>query len=250
MESKQAEVNFDYTILLVEDDVRLACLIKEYMQQHNINIVIEHRGDNAVQRILAEAPSFIPDLLILDIMLPGLDGLEVCKKIRSRFAGPILMLTARNDDIDQILGLELGADDYLIKPVQPRVLLAHIRALLRRWPPAPFSPLDEEEADASLVFGQLKLSNEAKEIWFMNEKIDATTHEFELLWLLASNAGKVLSRDDILGSMRGVGYDGMDRSVDMRISKLRKKLQDDPTNSFRIKTVWGKGYLFIKDAWD
>jgi len=237
---------YDYTIFLVEDDVRLASLIQEYMQQHSIKVVVEHRGDNATQRIVESQP----DLVILDIMLPGLDGLDVCKQLRAEFNGPILMLTARNDDIDQILGLELGADDYLIKPVQPRVLLARIKALLRRWSQLSEPLSNNIEAANVLVFGQLKLSNTSKEVWFMQNKIDITTQEFELLWLLACNAGKVLSRDDILGNIRGVEYDGLDRSVDVRISKLRKKLHDDSTNSFRIKTIWGKGYLFISDAWD
>jgi len=230
-------------VLLVEDDVRLAKLIQEYMGQQGVTIALEHNGANAVARIAEEKP----DLVILDIMLPGMDGLEICRQVRPSFSGPIMMLTAKDEDIDQVVGLELGADDYVTKPVQPRVLLARVRALLRRG-----SSNDNEHGNQDpqlLEFGNLRVNAGAQEVHYNNEEIDCTTNEFKLLWLLASNAGQVMSRDSILETLRGIGYDGLDRSVDVRISRLRKKLGDDATHPYKIKTVWGKGYLFVKDAW-
>ena len=156
------------------------------------------------------------------------------------------MLTARDEDFDQILGLELGADDYIAKPVQPRVLLARIKALLRRLPTS-----NEVESDIeSKTFGQFRISQSTRTAMLNSQVIDLTTAEFDLLWLLASHAGNVLSRDDLLQELRGIGFDGLDRSIDARISRLRKKLNDDPENPTRIKTVRGKGYLFSKHDWN
>jgi DNA-binding response OmpR family regulator len=233
-------------VLLVEDDVRLAALIQEYLQNQSIDVSIEHRGDLACQRIVTEAP----DLVVLDLMLPGLDGLSVCRTVRPDYAGPILMLTARDEDIDQVVGLEIGADDYVTKPVQPRVLLARIRALLRRIPHtqpasnAPVAPRTEHS------YGVFKISAAAREAWMSGAVVELTTNEFELLWLLASRPGEILTRETILDSLRGIDYDGTDRSVDLRISRLRKKLGDNTSHPARIKTIRGKGYLFVKDAWE
>ena len=227
-------------ILLVEDDARLSALIQEYLQQQGLLVSIEHRGDLACQRIISECP----DLVVLDLMLPGLDGLEVCKAVRPQYDGPILMLTARDEDIDQVVGLEIGADDYVTKPVQPRVLLARIRSLLRR------SPRNSSGVNKNDVcYGRFRISVTAREAWLEERVLELTTNEFDLLWLLASHAGEVLTRDTILDQLRGIGYDGLDRSVDIRISRLRKKLADDTRRPFRIKTIRGKGYLFVKDAW-
>jgi len=231
-------------VFLVEDDVRLAKLVQEYMGQQGVKITLEHNGANAVSRIIEEKP----DLVILDIMLPGMDGLEICRQVRPSYSGPIMMLTAKDEDIDQVVGLELGADDYVTKPVQPRVLLARVRALLRR---GSGNDSDHSAKDPQLLqFGTLKVNAGAQEVYYNEQEIDCTTNEFKLLWLLASNAGKVMSRDSILETLRGIGYDGLDRSVDVRISRLRKKLGDDATHPYKIKTVWGKGYLFVKDAWE
>ena len=205
-------------ILLVEDDERLAELTAEYLTKNDMQVSIEPRGDTAEARILAEQP----DLVILDVMLPG-------------------------KDFDQILGLEMGADDYIAKPVQPRVLLARIKALLRRLPTAGEVASGESE---SMVFGQFKISQATRTASLSGLTIDLTTAEFDLLWLLASHAGNVLSRDDLLQELRGIGFDGLDRSIDARISRLRKKLNDDPENPTRIKTVRGKGYLFSKHDWN
>ncbi len=230
-------------ILLVEDDERLAELTSEYLTRNDFSVTVEGRGDAAEARILAEQP----DLVILDVMLPGKDGFEVCRAIRHAYRGVILMLTARDEDFDQILGLEMGADDYIAKPVQPRVLLARIKALLRRLPSATDSAAASGEEK---IFGEFRISQATRTATLSEQTIDLTTAEFDLLWLLACHAGNVLSRDDLLQELRGIGFDGLDRSIDARISRLRKKLNDDPENPTRIKTVRGKGYLFSKHDWN
>lgn len=234
-------------ILLVEDDERLADLTAEYLRKNDFEVAIEGRGDTAEARILKDDP----DLVILDVMLPGKDGFEVCRAVRPSYKGVILMFTARDEDLDQILGLELGADDYIAKPVQPRLLLARIKALLRRAP-VTGSPVGDgaaAEATAQLAFGNFRISQATRSAHLGAEAIDLTTAEFDLLWLLARHAGSILSRDDLLQQLRGIGFDGLDRSIDARISRLRRKLGDDPENPTRIKTVRGKGYLFSKHDW-
>lgn len=230
-------------ILVVEDDERLARLTAEYLGKNGYSIEIEGNGSVAERRILAENP----DLVILDIMLPGKDGFEICRAVRPAYRGVILMLTAREEDVDQILGLELGADDFIAKPVPPRLLLARIKALLRRFGAG---AAEAEGESGQLVFGQFHISQTTRTATLGKRPIDLTTAEFDLLWLLARRAGTVLSRDDLLQGLRGIGFDGLDRSIDARISRLRKKLNDDPDNPSRIKTVRGKGYLFSNDDWN
>jgi len=233
-------------ILLVEDDERLADLTAEYLRKNDFEVAIEARGDTAEARILKEDP----DLVILDVMLPGKDGFEVCRAVRGSYKGVILMFTARDEDLDQILGLELGADDYIAKPVQPRLLLARIKALLRRAPvPGGAAGGSGSDETAQLAFGSFSISQATRSAHLGDEAIDLTTAEFDLLWLLARHAGSILSRDDLLQQLRGIGFDGLDRSIDARISRLRRKLGDDPENPTRIKTVRGKGYLFSKHDW-
>jgi len=229
-------------ILLVEDDERLAALTAEYFEQNGLSVAIESRGDRA----LAQFARVKPRVVLLDLMLPGLDGLSICRELRATFAGPILIFTARDSDIDQVIGLEAGADDYVSKPVDPMVLLARTRALLRRLDSAP-QPVHK---GGDIVLGALRISPTAQEVILDERPVQLTTHEFELLLLLARHAGSVLSRDDIFHNLRGIDYDGLDRSIDGRISKLRKKLGDSATEPARIKTVWGKGYLLVPDAWD
>jgi two-component system response regulator RstA len=181
-----------------------------------------------------------PDLVVLDVMLPGVDGLTICRTVRDRYGGPILMLTARGDDIDQVLGFELGADDYVAKPAAPRVLLARISALLRR-------ATAQAPASQRLSFGDLVVDARTREVHRAGVELPLTTAEFDLLWLLASRAGEVLSRQTILDALRGINYDGLDRSIDVRISKLRQHIGDNPRTPTRIKTVRGTGYLFAPD---
>lgn len=225
-------------LLLVEDDPKLAALVQEYLQKNGLHVDIETRGDRAAERILRERP----DLVLLDIMLPGADGFTICRAIRPAYDGPIVMLTARDEDLDELLGLELGADDYISKPVQPRLLLARIHAVMRRYNATPAI-----ETTTHLVCGDVEIDNSSREAKLKGLSLSLTTAEFDLLWLLASNVGQVLSRDDILRNVRGIGYDGSDRSIDLRISRLRKKLNDDPVEPRRIKTVRGAGYLFVAE---
>ncbi len=236
------------TILLVEDDRRLGDLVARYLCRNGFDVFIERRGDTAPDRIIKEAP----DLVILDLMLPGMDGLEVCRSVRSRYQGPILMLTAREDDMDQVAGLEMGADDYVKKPVEPRVLLARIRALMRRLGEKPAGTVERSKAAArqELTFNTLTIVQPSRTVKLGGRTVELTTSEFDLLWLLAQNSGKILDRDTIYQKFKGIDYDGLDRSVDLAVSRLRKKLSDDPEKPMRIKTIWGKGYLFVPDAWD
>ena len=229
-----------WQILIVEDDQRLAELTREYLESNGLHVAIEGNGAVAAQRIIDEQP----DLVILDLMLPGEDGLSICRKVRERFNGPILMLTARTDDTDQIQGLDLGADDYVCKPVRPRLLLARIQALLRRSEPEPSVP----QKPRRLEFGPLVVDDALREAWLQGNGIELTSAEFDLLWLLVSNAGRILSREEIFTALRGIGYDGQDRSIDVRISRIRPKIGDDPDHPRLIKTIRSKGYLFVPEA--
>lgn len=232
-------------ILIVEDDQRLASLVQTYLLRHDYQVEWHDRGDTAEETAL----QIKPDLILLDVMLPGKSGFDICRDIRTWFKGFILIMTASEDDIDEIVGLEMGADDYLAKPIEPRLLLARIRALLRRKQ-ADLDVLDTNSSSSSinniLVFDNLTVNGDNRKVLLNNEEVDFTTAEFDLLWLLASNAGQILSRDDIFSQVRGIDFDGSDRSIDARVSRLRRKLNDDPENPHLIKTVRGKGYLFLQ----
>ncbi|MAK91310.1 MAG: DNA-binding response regulator [Oceanospirillaceae bacterium] len=233
----------NWRILIVEDDERLATLTKDYLESNGLKVSIEGDGSRAIERIKTEQP----DLVVLDLMLPGEDGLAVCRIVRPYYKGPILMLTARTEDLDQVLGLEMGADDYVAKPVRPRVLLARIRALLRRVREVPAEQEMESSSENRLTFGNLVVDSAMREAWLDGESIDLTSAEFDLLWLLSSSAGRVLTREEIFHQLRGIEYDGQDRSIDVRVSRIRPKVGDDPMNPKRIKTVRSKGYLFVKE---
>lgn len=225
-------------VLIIEDDERLAELTRDYLETNGFRVTVESDGARGVERIV----SLQPDLVILDLMLPGEDGLSICRRARLDYHGPMLMLTARTDDMDQVLGLEMGADDYVPKPVQPRVLLARMRALMRR------AESSENSGEARLTFNNLVVDSATREAWLEGQRIDLTSAEFDLLWLLASRAGHVLTREEIFSELRGIKYDGQDRSIDVRISRIRPKIGDDPNQPHRIKTVRSKGYLFVKDS--
>ncbi len=226
-------------ILLVEDDLGVQQLTKDYLEHNGLEVDVLSRGDEVFSYLENNAA----DLMILDIMLPGKDGFSVCRQVRDKFSLPILMLTAKGEDFDQVIGLELGADDYVVKPAEPRVLLARVNALLRRGQPV-------VKAAEEIQFGDLVIDKTSRIVKLNENEIVLTSHEFELLWLLASNAGEVLSREHVHQHMIGRQYDGLDRTVDVRVSRIRKKLGDNSDKPYRIKTVWGHGYLFVSDAWE
>ncbi|MCY1060701.1 response regulator [Nannocystis sp. SCPEA4] len=227
-------------ILLVEDDARLTALITAFLvAQGFMNVRSVADGRAAIATILADPP----DCVILDMLLPGAEGLEVCRAVRGRYRGFILVLTAQDEDIHEVVALDAGADDYLAKPVRPQVLLARLRALLRRG--ARLNGADERSA--CILAGDLAIDGERRMVTRGGVTVALTDAEFDLLWLLASRAPAVLSRDELVGELRGIEFDGLDRSIDMRVSKLRRKLGDDQPPHRRIRTVRGRGYLFVKD---
>jgi DNA-binding response OmpR family regulator len=236
------------TVFLVEDDTKLAGLIKTYLQHHHFTVTVAHDGDRAVARILAEKP----DLVILDIMLPGKDGKTICRELRGNYNGPIVMLTALDEEVDQIVGLELGADDYITKPVRPRLLLSRINALLRvvarsgagesRSPRAS----DTEKQDEKIVLGSLEINLPSRDVFLDGEPLLLTSSQFDLLSYLARHAGEVISRDQLSRHLRGIDYDGLSRSIDLAIVRLREKIGDDARHPRMIKSIRGEGYLMVR----
>jgi len=218
-------------ILLVEDDPRLAEMLCEYLGQAGMRVAVAPSGTAALE--LLSSTDY--DALVLDLMLPDMDGLEVCRKVRTRLDTPVLMLTARGDAIDRIIGLELGADDYLPKPFEPRELLARLRAVLRRRIRARESPLR---------FGRLEIDVSARSVRLDGELCDLTSHQFNLLLALAENAGRVLSRDALMDLVKGEPLESFDRSIDVHMSRIRAAIEDDPKKPKRVITVRGAGYVF------
>src|SRR5471032_2152909 len=204
-----------YRVMLVEDDVRLAALVSEYLNEYEFAVDVVARGDLALAHYAASSP----DLVVLDLTLPGLDGMVVCRQLRQRSSVPIVILTAREDMFDEVSGLEQGADDYLNKPIQPRVL----------------------------QIGTLRIARQDRAVFWRGAEVAMNGAEFKLFLILAEAAGQVQSRNDILIKMRGIEFDGLDRSIDNCISRLRRKFDD--AGAERIKTVWGEGYLFSPSAW-
>ncbi|HOP27452.1 MAG TPA: response regulator transcription factor [Candidatus Sabulitectum sp.] len=215
-------------ILLVEDDVPLASLLSEYLASRGYAVEVLHKGSEVKKTVFARRP----DLLILDLMLPDMNGLDICRSLREGWRGPILMLTAMKDDIDVVTGLEMGADDYLGKPVAPRVLLARVRALLRRSS----TDLEAEMIEA----GPLSINIPSRKASLNGTLLELTTTEFDLLALLARRAGRVQQRSVLVEELRGIDFDSFDRSVDVLVSRLRRKLGE---HGHLIKTVRGLGYL-------
>ena len=226
--------------LLIDDDARLGSLVTEYLGKHEIDVGVAGDGE----RGLAALRRGRFDVVVLDVMLPGADGFETCRRIRAtpEFAAiPIVMLTARGDDVDKIVGLELGADDYLAKPFNPRELLARIRAVLRRAgaAPAPGRP--------RFRTGALEIDFDAREATVDGRRVLLTHYEFELLAVLARAAGRVLSREQLLDALKGQDYETFDRSIDVHVSNLRAKLEPDPKAPRYVKTVRGVGYVLVRD---
>ena len=240
-------------ILLVEDDVSLSDWIRDYLNDKGFHVTQCMRGDEAALMI----PRLQPEVVILDGMLPGLDGFEVCKQVRQAYTGAIIMLTARDEEIDEVVGLELGADDYITKPVRARALLTRINKAIAAKMTAglnhqivqpKFAGATPQEP-SKLVFNGLHVDKMSRSVSLNQQLVKVSSKEFDVLWILALSAGKVISRDSLINQLRGIEYDGFDRSIDLRISKLRKKLGDESRDPLKIKTIWGKGYLFAPDAW-
>ena len=229
------------SLILVEDDERLAELVSQYLTANDFSVDRFADGEGLVERV-KDAP---PDAIILDVMLPGDDGFNLCNRLRQFYTGPLLFMTAKSESFDQVLGLEIGADDYVVKPVEPRVLLARLNALMRRAASAE-APV---QSGSVVTFGKLSIDKLSRRVNLGGEDITLTSHEFDLLCLLADNASQLVERPTLYKELIGREYDGLDRSADVRVSRLRKKLKDNPQNPYRIKTIWGKGFFFVADAW-
>ena len=220
-------------VLLIDDDQRHSELLRTYLGRFGIEL------DWAPEAVsgLARLKSTAPDLLLLDVMLPGRDGFDICREVRRHSSIPIIMLTARGDVIDRVSGLELGADDYVGKPFEPRELVARIQTILRR--------ADPRSNAQRLSFAGMELDTEARTVRIDGEPVELTSMEFELLSLLARNAGRKLSREQILAELRGIDAAILTRSIDIAVSRLRQKLGDSDKPARFIQTVWGRGYTFI-----
>ncbi|WP_148713965.1 two-component system response regulator RstA [Chitinolyticbacter meiyuanensis] len=235
-------------ILFVEDDGELAELIGGFLKSFEFDVEHLPDGSTVIDRV-RQSP---PDLVLLDVMLPGKDGLTLCRELRTFYSEPIVILTSLNSDMNQILGFEIGATDYVVKTTPPAVLLARIRAHLRQTQAGasavPSTPTSNGNPQ-TLNFGKLQIDARNRTATYAKEPLHLSTGDFDLLWELARHAGEILSRDHLLKTLRGIEYDGMDRSIDVAISRLRKKLDDDPNEPRKIKTIRHKGYLFATDIW-
>ena len=221
-------------LLMVDDDTKLVALVREYLEPQGFEVEGVHEGPAGLEAVEASQPS----LVILDLMLPGLDGLEVCRRLRATSSVPVLMLTARGDETDRIVGLEVGADDYLPKPFNPRELLARIRAILRRVESTP----TVAPRSTGVVVGDLAIDPGTRRVVLGEVAIDLTTAEFDILLALARHAGRVVSRDRLLEEVHGPGWAAYERSVDVHVSRIRQKLETDPRHPQWLKTVRGVGY--------
>jgi two-component system phosphate regulon response regulator OmpR len=226
-------------ILVVDDDPELRDLTQEYLEKNGFSVQTVESGE-AMDRYLLESSA---DLMILDLMLPGEHGLAIAQRIKKKTAIPIIIVSAQGDDVDRIVGLEIGADDYLAKPFNPRELLARIRAVLRRSSGSITGETSELDSDR-LFFGEFQIDISAHRLTEGNQVISLTSGEFDLLSILVQNPNKVLDRDRILDLLTGAERSPFDRSIDVRITRLRAKIEADPANPIYIKTIWGKGYMF------
>ena len=234
-------------IVFVEDDQEVGQLIAAYLGKHDLDLTIEPRGDTAMETITR----LNPDLVLLDIMLPGKDGMTLCRDLRPVYKGPIVLLTSLDSDMNHILSLEMGANDYILKTTPPAVLLARLRLHLRQHQPQAIeSEATPVNTRNGIHFGQLRIDPVNRQVTLKDKNINLSTSDFDLLWELATHAGTIMDRDALLLTLRGVSYDGMDRSIDVAISRLRRKLDDNAIDPFRIKTVRNKGYLFAPNAWE
>jgi DNA-binding response OmpR family regulator len=226
------------TILVVDDDEKLNQLLKRFLKDYGFDVYSAIDADEGLKKVRTVAP----DLIILDVMLPGMNGFDVCKRIRESSSLPIIMLTARGEVMDKVVGLELGADDYLPKPFEPRELVARIQAVLRR--------VQNRGTDRRRRFGALTMDFHRRQAFLDDQAVDLTTSEFAGLELLVRNAGRVLDRDEIMQSLRGIDSEQFNRVVDITMSRVRQKLGDDPKHPRFIKTIWGTGYMFVAQESD
>lgn len=221
-------------ILLIEDDPRLARMVQDYLSEAGYRVQHALTGKEGIA--MTTRDTF--DALVLDLMLPDIDGLEVCRQVRAKSQTPVLMLTARGDAMDRIIGLEMGADDYLPKPFEPRELLARLRAILRRS--------NTSAPSTILHFGRLEIDRDAREIRIDGQPRALTAHQFDIVAALAERAGRVLSRDALFDIVKGESLEAFDRSIDVHISRIRAALEDNPKKPRRVLTVRGAGYVFAK----
>jgi DNA-binding response OmpR family regulator len=221
------------TILVIDDDEKLNRLLKRFLKDYGYDVYAAVDADEGLKKVRTVEP----DLVILDIMLPGMNGFDVCKRIRASSTVPIVMLTARGDVTDKVVGLELGADDYLPKPFEPRELVARIQAVLRRT--------GRTGTDRRRRFGSLTIDFHRRLALIDGRDVELTTSEFAALDLLVRHAGRTLDRDEIMQALRGIDSESFNRVVDITMSRLRQKLGDDPKQPRFIKTMWGTGYLFM-----
>ncbi|MFC1863181.1 response regulator [Thermodesulfobacteriota bacterium] len=229
-------------VLIVDDDEKLRTLLREYLEDNMYQVITLSDGKNILETISSKSP----DLIILDIMLPGKDGLELLKDLRREFATPVIMLTAKGEDMDRILGLELGADDYLPKPFNPRELLARMKAIWRRTQQETKEDTTiDGNKDPIICAGGLELNRARQIVIIEGEEIELSLTEYKLLEVLMERPNKILNRDQLMSLARGKEFMAFDRSIDVHISKLRSKLELDPRSPKRIKTVWGTGYMFV-----
>ncbi len=214
-------------------------MVSEFLSQNGYLVEIESNGIVAAARLASEPF----DVAVLDIGLPGMDGISVCRSVRLQFSGPILMLTARGDEIDEVVALDVGADDYLTKPVRPKALLARLRVHMRRSTDAPAML-----TRTRITVDDLVIDASSRTVLLRGDSVELTTAEFDLLWLLAEHVGAVVDREIIYQQLHGVRYDGTDRSIDLRVSRLRKKLLDDPQIPKRVKSIRGVGYMLANPS--
>jgi DNA-binding response OmpR family regulator len=225
-------------VLVVDDDAGIRDLLRDYLLRQGLEVDTARDGRELAERL----PAFGPDLVVMDLMLPGEDGLALTRRVKAEQGLPVIMLSARGEDIDRIVGLEVGADDYLAKPFNPRELLARIRAVLRRGGEAAEQAADD--AGEHIDFGPFRLDLAAQRLLRDGAEIVLTHAEFTLLKIFAEHPNRALSRDQIMDWLKGFERDPFDRSIDVRVTRLRRKLEDDPGNPVYIRTVWGQGYLF------
>lgn len=224
------------TILVVDDEKKIARLVRDYMENAGFRVVLAHDGQTALAQFRHEQP----DLIVLDLNLPGLNGIDVARAVRQEHNTPIIMLTARVEETDRIIGLELGADDYVTKPFSPRELVARVRAVLRRFG-------DNEPASALLRVGNLVIDTDKRTVTQKGHAIDLTTTEFDLLIVFARSPGRVFNRMELLDRVQGEAFEGYERTIDVHIKNLRKKIEVDPRHPIYILTVYGAGYRFAEE---